>query len=125
MSSTSSSSSAQSRAVTCSAPSNIAVIKYWGKRDAELNLPLNSSVSLTFDQDVLRTVTTVTASAELSEDSLWLNDKCVSGSAPHGVAPPPSPRRVQARRGGGQQAAACCVFAHARIGSQALRPAGR
>lgn len=26
---------------------NIALVKYWGKRDAELNLPVNSSLSLT------------------------------------------------------------------------------
>lgn len=30
-------------------PSNIALIKYWGKRDAELNLPLVSSLSYTLD----------------------------------------------------------------------------
>jgi diphosphomevalonate decarboxylase len=29
------------------APTNIALCKYWGKRDAELNLPINSSLSLT------------------------------------------------------------------------------
>lgn len=28
------------------APSNIALCKYWGKRDAELNLPVNSSLSI-------------------------------------------------------------------------------
>ena len=28
------------------APSNIALIKYWGKRDAHLHLPMNSSVSM-------------------------------------------------------------------------------
>lgn len=28
------------------APSNIALCKYWGKRDAELNLPINSSLSI-------------------------------------------------------------------------------
>lgn len=31
------------------APSNIALGKYWGKRDAELNLPLNSSLSISLD----------------------------------------------------------------------------
>lgn len=28
------------------APSNIALCKYWGKRDATLNLPVNSSLSV-------------------------------------------------------------------------------
>ena len=28
------------------APSNIALCKYWGKRDAELNLPINNSLSV-------------------------------------------------------------------------------
>lgn len=35
---------------TVSAPTNIAVIKYWGKEDVALNTPINSSVSLTLDQ---------------------------------------------------------------------------
>uniref|UniRef100_A0A8C9DJ19 Diphosphomevalonate decarboxylase n=1 Tax=Prolemur simus TaxID=1328070 RepID=A0A8C9DJ19_PROSS len=38
-------------AVTCTAPVNIAVIKYWGKRDEELILPINSSLSVTLHQD--------------------------------------------------------------------------
>lgn len=31
------------------APINIALVKYWGKRDARLNLPLNGSISVTLD----------------------------------------------------------------------------
>ncbi|MEL6689977.1 MAG: diphosphomevalonate decarboxylase, partial [Pseudomonadota bacterium] len=34
------------REATAYAPSNIALSKYWGKRDAGLNLPLNSSLSI-------------------------------------------------------------------------------
>ena len=59
--------------VTVSSPTNIAVIKYWGKRDAKTNTPINSSVSITINQRDLRTVTTVTASKEFSKDRLWLN----------------------------------------------------
>jgi diphosphomevalonate decarboxylase len=35
--------------VTVAAPTNIACIKYWGKADAQLNTPINSSVSVTLD----------------------------------------------------------------------------
>lgn len=68
--------------LTVSSPTNIALIKYWGKRDAKLNLPINSSVSVTLNQRDLRTVTTVTASRAYSEDRLWLNgvEESVSAS---------------------------------------------
>ncbi|KAH7306022.1 GHMP kinase [Stachybotrys elegans] len=56
------------------APVNIAVVKYWGKRDAKLNLPTNSSLSVTLSQDDLRTLTTASASASYSgDDTLILN----------------------------------------------------
>ena len=62
--------------VTHSAPTNIAVIKYWGKRDVKLNLPINSSVSVTLNQDDLRATTTVVASRAFPADRLWLNQRC-------------------------------------------------
>lgn len=61
------------REITCSAPVNIAVIKYWGKRNTGLLLPTNSSLSLTLSQDHLRSTTTIRASAEFTTDSIWLN----------------------------------------------------
>jgi diphosphomevalonate decarboxylase len=61
--------------VTCSAPVNIAVIKYWGKRDERLIIPLNSSISVTLHQEDLRTVTTVMASKDFKENKMWLNGK--------------------------------------------------
>ncbi|CAN6674973.1 diphosphomevalonate decarboxylase [Trichomonascus vanleenenianus] len=60
---------------TVTAPVNIATMKYWGKRDVDLNLPTNSSISVTLSQDDLRTVTTASASAIFEEDKLWLNGK--------------------------------------------------
>ncbi|XP_030620562.1 diphosphomevalonate decarboxylase [Chanos chanos] len=61
--------------VTCTAPVNIAVIKYWGKRDEELILPINSSLSVTLHQDQLKTTTTVACSRNFQEDRIWLNGK--------------------------------------------------
>ncbi|KAL2073201.1 hypothetical protein VTL71DRAFT_10525 [Oculimacula yallundae] len=56
------------------APVNIAVVKYWGKRDPKLNLPTNSSVSVTLSQADLRTHTTAACSSSFGpEDSLLLN----------------------------------------------------
>lgn len=55
------------------APVNIAVIKYWGKRDAALNLPTNSSISVTLSQDDLRAWTTAACSGSFSHDRMWLN----------------------------------------------------
>ncbi|KAL2214521.1 diphosphomevalonate decarboxylase [Sarocladium strictum] len=58
------------------APVNIAVVKYWGKRDAKLNLPTNSSLSVTLSQSDLRTLTTAACSASFPDgDSLTLNNE--------------------------------------------------
>lgn len=65
---------------TCTAPVNIAVVKYWGKRDTSLILPTNDSLSVTLDQDHLRTVTSARADESFGtldagslRDRLWLN----------------------------------------------------
>ncbi|XP_064611189.1 diphosphomevalonate decarboxylase-like [Liolophura sinensis] len=63
------------KSVTCTAPVNIAVIKYWGKRDEKLILPVNSSLSVTLGQDELRAKTTVATSKEFTKDRIWLNGK--------------------------------------------------
>ncbi|KAH8821212.1 GHMP kinase [Xylogone sp. PMI_703] len=56
------------------APVNIAVVKYWGKRDPKLNLPTNSSISVTLSQSDLRTHTTASCSASYpAEDTLQIN----------------------------------------------------
>ncbi|KAH7925628.1 Diphosphomevalonate decarboxylase [Leucogyrophana mollusca] len=60
---------------TASAPVNIACIKYWGKRDTKLILPTNSSLSVTLDQDHLRSTTTSRADPSFTKDRLWLNGK--------------------------------------------------
>nr|CAB3466497.1 unnamed protein product [Digitaria exilis] len=59
-------------------PTNIAVIKYWGKRDEALILPVNDSVSVTLDPDHLSATTTVAVSPSFSADRMWLNGKEIS-----------------------------------------------
>ncbi|CDK26220.1 unnamed protein product [Kuraishia capsulata CBS 1993] len=64
------------------APVNIATLKYWGKRDKTLNLPTNSSISVTLAQEDLRTLTTAAAGPDFKEDTLWLNGE------PHSIDNP-------------------------------------
>lgn len=59
--------------VTCAAPVNIAIVKYWGKRDETLMLPLNSSLSVTLNPVQLRAKTTVAISREFDKSRMWLN----------------------------------------------------
>lgn len=61
--------------VTAQTPTNIAVIKYWGKRDEKLILPINDSISVTLDPDHLCTTTTVAVSPGFDQDRMWLNGK--------------------------------------------------
>lgn len=53
---------------------NIAVVKYWGKRDNVLNIPNNGSISVTMD-DSVRTLTTVEFSHLYTHDELVLNGR--------------------------------------------------
>lgn len=57
------------------APSNIALCKYWGKRNAELNLPINGSLSIS-----LGTLGSQTEIAESTcgEDQVYLNGQPVA-----------------------------------------------
>lgn len=56
---------------TARACANIALVKYWGKRDAQLNLPAAGSLSLTLA--ALVTETTVAFDASLAADELILD----------------------------------------------------
>jgi diphosphomevalonate decarboxylase len=62
---------------TAIANSNIALVKYWGKRNSDLMLPHNSSVSMTLDN--LNTMTTVEFSENFSEYELKINGKTAKG----------------------------------------------
>lgn len=61
----------ESMKATAKAHSNIALIKYWGKRDESLFLPMNSSLSITLDK--FYTKTTVRFCSDLNEDIFILN----------------------------------------------------
>lgn len=55
------------------AHSNIALAKYWGKRDAALNIPAVGSISITLD--ALHTDTTVSFDTGLADDEVWLDGR--------------------------------------------------
>lgn len=62
---------------TAKAHTNIALIKYWGKRNESLILPTNNSLSVTLDG--FYTKTTVHFKEELTEDQFFLNDEWIKG----------------------------------------------
>lgn len=62
---------------TAKAHTNIALIKYWGKRDESLILPMNNSLSLTLD--AFYTETTVSFNEDLKEDKFYLDKAPVVG----------------------------------------------
>ena len=64
---------------TAKAHTNIALIKYWGKRNDELILPTNNSLSLTLDG--FYTTTTVDFQEDLKEDYFELDGEPVMGEA--------------------------------------------
>lgn len=57
------------------APSNIALIKYWGKRNQALHLPLNSSISLSLGE-----YGSYTSLEENAEDVFILNEEALPSS---------------------------------------------
>lgn len=61
---------------TAIAHTNIALIKYWGKRNESLFLPMNSSLSITLDK--FYTTTTVEFCSQLYEDVFILNGNLTS-----------------------------------------------
>lgn len=60
----------KARSVACA---NIALIKYWGKRDPALNLPAVGSISITLD--ALQTDTRISFQDDFTQDSLTINDQ--------------------------------------------------
>lgn len=68
---------------TARAHSNIALAKYWGKKDTELNLPAVPSISMTLD--AYHTTTTVEFDSSLAQDTLILNERTASQKELHRV----------------------------------------
>lgn len=58
---------------TAQAPSNIAFIKYWGRKDEILRLPENGSISMNLSN--LFTTTTVEFNSEFKGDEIIINDQ--------------------------------------------------
>lgn len=66
------------REATVRAHANMALVKYWGKRDEELILPMNSSISMTLDQFYV--TTHIIFDDQMPADSLVLNGIVASSS---------------------------------------------
>jgi diphosphomevalonate decarboxylase len=66
---------------TISAPANIAFIKYWGARDLDRALPMNSSISMTLERCVTQCTAEVIPGGQ---DEIWLAE-------PHGGFSAPQP----------------------------------
>lgn len=64
---------------TVIAPSNIALVKYWGRRNDELVLPYNGSISMTLDKIFTRT--TVEFSRYYKGDMIVINGKVAKGDS--------------------------------------------
>lgn len=62
---------------TAIAPSNIAFVKYWGKKDEKLRLPENASISMNLSN--LLTMTTVEFLPSLKTDDVVINGEKASG----------------------------------------------
>lgn len=58
---------------TAKAPVNIAIVKYWGKADEALKIPINDSLSGTLSIDEMCATTSVAISDKFACDELWLN----------------------------------------------------
>lgn len=61
---------------TTTAHTNIALIKYWGKKDPQLRLPYTDSLSLTLDGYY---TTTTTKFIDGHQDQVWLNQELALG----------------------------------------------
>jgi diphosphomevalonate decarboxylase len=73
-------------AVTAFAGTNIALVKYWGKRDTALNLPATGSLSLTLDRLGTRTTVHFHGHGDAGGGSSGTTDRVVMNGAPADAA---------------------------------------
>lgn len=99
------------RKATATARSNIAFIKYWGNRDAELRLPLNDSLSMNLE--ALSVETTVYFDDGLGQDQIIIGDEEANDAARERVV-----KQLDRVRGMAQ------LQAKARVASRSNFPAG-
>jgi len=74
---------------TVTAPANIAFIKYWGARDLDRAIPMNTSISMTLEHCV--TQCTVETLSHGGEDEVWLAEP----DGGFGTADPDFARRIR------------------------------
>lgn len=67
------------RKATAEAPSNLAFVKYWGKRDPKLNIPLNNSISVNLSNAT--TTTTVEFDDNLERDEIIVDSNSQPGAS--------------------------------------------
>jgi mevalonate pyrophosphate decarboxylase len=91
-------------------PTNIAVIKYWGKRDEALILPVNDSISVTLDPDHLSATTTVAVSPSFPSDRMWLNGKVCHCHRPSSARQFLSAAASSAQRSAHKKKTILCTF---------------
>ncbi|WP_105956009.1 diphosphomevalonate decarboxylase [Apilactobacillus quenuiae] len=72
--------SLDNKSITARAHTNIALVKYWGKKDEKLIIPNNSSISLTLDE--FYTETTVKFDDNLYEDVMYLDNTKIDNMQP-------------------------------------------
>ena len=72
---------------TAKSPANLALIKYWGKRDEELRIPENNSISINLSH--IYTLTTVEFSQDYKKDSFRLENESFSEKESARVFQPP------------------------------------
>lgn len=60
------------------APTNIALVKYWGKRNSELNLPITSSLSVSLHDKGARTSISLNSNGQ---DCIYLNKQAIDLSS--------------------------------------------